>query len=71
MALAGVAHWIEPQPVNQTVTGLIPSQGTCLGCRPGHELGVCERQLINAFLSHHCISLSLSPALPLSLKINK
>ena len=28
-ALAGVAQWIECQPVNQMVTSLIPSQGTC------------------------------------------
>ena len=30
-----VAQWIECQPVNQRVTGSIPSQGTCLGCGPG------------------------------------
>ena len=36
-ALAGVAQWIERQPVNQRVTTLIPSQGTCLGCRPGPQ----------------------------------
>ena len=35
VTLAGVAQWIEPGPVNQRVAGLIPSQGTCLGCRPG------------------------------------
>ena len=34
-ALAGVAQWIESWPVNQRVTGSIPSQGTCLGCWPG------------------------------------
>ena len=34
-SLAGVAQWIEHQPVNQRVAGWIPSQGTCLGCRPG------------------------------------
>ena len=33
-ALDGVAQRIECQPVNQKVTGLIPSQGTFLGCRP-------------------------------------
>ena len=33
--LAGVAQWIECQPANQRVIGLIPRQGTCLGCRPG------------------------------------
>ena len=27
-ALAGVAQWIECQPANQSVTSLIPSQGT-------------------------------------------
>ena len=32
IALAGEAQWIEHQPVNQRVTGLISSQGTCLGC---------------------------------------
>ena len=35
--LAGVAHWIEHQPVNQNVSGSIPSQGTCLGCRLGPQ----------------------------------
>ena len=38
-ALAGVAQWIECWPVNQRVAGLIPSQGTCLGCRPGSPVG--------------------------------
>ena len=36
-ALAGVAQWIECQPANQEVDGLIPSQGTCLGCGPGPQ----------------------------------
>ena len=36
-ALAGVVQWIEHRPVNQRVAGLIPSQGTCLGCRPGPQ----------------------------------
>ena len=31
--------------MNQGVTGLIPSQGTHLGCRPGPHWGVRERQL--------------------------
>ena len=44
IALAGVAQWIECQPVNQRVTGSIPSQGTCLGCRPDPQYRVCERQ---------------------------
>ena len=44
LALAGVAQWIDCQPANQRVTGLIPGQGTCLGCGPGPHLGVCEGQ---------------------------
>ena len=30
LALAGVAQWIEREPVNERVAGSIPSQGTCL-----------------------------------------
>ena len=36
-ALTGVAQWIEYRPLKQTVMGSIPSQGTCLGCRPGPQ----------------------------------
>ena len=36
-ALVGVAQWIECWPVNQMVTSLIPSQGTCLGCGSGPQ----------------------------------
>ena len=43
-ALAGVAQRIECQPANQRVASSIPSQGTCLGCRPGPQLGAHERQ---------------------------
>ena len=46
----------------QKVTSSIPSQGTCLSCGPGPQLGACERQLIN-------VSLSLFLPHPLSLKI--
>ena len=28
VALTGVAQWIDSQPMNQRVTGSIPSQGT-------------------------------------------
>ena len=44
LALAGVAQWIECQLADQRVTGSFLSQGTCLGCGPGPQLGVCERQ---------------------------
>ena len=43
-ALAGVAQWIERQPANQRVASSNPSQGTCLGCRPGPQFGVHEKQ---------------------------
>ena len=49
--------------MNQRITGLIPSQGTCLVCRPGPQCGACKRQ------PH--IDVSLSPSLPLSKKKKK
>ena len=63
-SLAAVAQWIECQPVNQKITGLIASQGTCLACGLGPQLGACERQ------PHTDISLPLSFPSPPSLKIN-
>ena len=44
LALAGVAQRIEHLPANHRVMGLILSQGTCLGCGPGPQLGALERQ---------------------------
>ena len=44
LALAGVAQWTECQPVNQRVTSSIHSQDTGLGCGPGPQQGVQERQ---------------------------
>ena len=43
-ALASMAQWIELQSMNQRVTGSIPSQGTCLVCRPSPQLGAWERK---------------------------
>ena len=44
--------------------------GTCLGCRPGLQLGACVTS--NYFTpTQWFFSPSLSPSLPLSLKINK
>ena len=70
-ALAGVAQWMECQPTNRKVAGLISSQGSCLGCGPAPQLGARERQLIAVSLTHRYLSPSLSPSSPLSLKINK
>ena len=58
-ALTGVAEWIGHCSANQKVASSTPSQGTCLGCRPGSQLGACKRQLINVFLAHKCFSASL------------
>ena len=69
-ALAGVAQWIEHQPVNQRVTGLIPSQGTFLGCGTGPQVGACEKQPFDTFLAYQCFSPSLFYSLSLSLKVN-
>ena len=37
LALAVVGQWIECWPVDQRVSGLIPTQGTYLGCGPGPQ----------------------------------
>ena len=58
-ALAGVAQWIECPPVNGKVSGLIPCQGTCLGCGQGTQLGACKRQPQWMHLSHIVVSPSL------------
>ena len=54
MALAGVAQWTEHGPAKQRVIGSNPSQGPCLGCGPGPQLGAHERQ------PHIDVSLPLS-----------
>ena len=59
-SLAGVVQQTEFWPANQKVTGLIPDQDTCLGCRPGMREATDE-----------CLSSSLSPSLPLFLKISE
>ena len=67
-ALAGVAQWVDRQPVNERIAGSIPSWGTCLGCGLALNLGAFGRQPIYVPLTHGCFSPSLSPFLPLSLK---
>ena len=58
LALVAVAQWIESWLANQKVTGSIPSQGSHLDCRPGPQVGRCERQLIDVSLSHDVSLLS-------------
>ena len=65
IALAGVAQWIECQPVNQRVAGLIPDLG--------HMSGFWARSPVGAMREatpHGYFSPSLSSPLPLSKKIN-
>ena len=44
IALADIVQWIERGPANQSIAGSIPSQSTCLGCRPGPHCGAHKRQ---------------------------
>ena len=64
LAMAGVAQWTECRPRNQRVAGSIPSQGTCLGCKPGPQV-VCEMQ------PHIDVSLPLFLSPCPSLKVRK
>ena len=65
-ALAGWRGWLELRPVQWKVVGLIPGQGTLLGCGfDSHWMCMGGHQ--SKLLSH--FSVSLSPrSLPLSLK---
>ena len=58
VALGGVAQWIECWPVNRKVTGLIPSQGTCLGCGPDSQWGGMQEATDRCF-PHTLMFLSL------------
>ena len=53
LALAGVAQWIEHQPMDQEVAGSIPSQGTCLECLSHAP------QLFTVSLTCRCVPLLL------------
>ena len=55
--LVGMAQWIELPACEPKDRGLIPGQGTCLGCRPGPQQGPYEKQ------SHVDVSLPPFPSL--------
>ena len=55
--------WLEHHPVDQKVTGLIPSQGTYLGCRFDPQSGPTQEGNQSMFLSH--VAIYLSPFLSL------
>ena len=61
-----MAQWIERRTLKQRVACSIPSQGTCLGCRPGPSRGHMRGNHTLMFLF-----LSFSLPSPLSKKINK
>ena len=65
--LAGVAQCTEHQPANKNVTGLIPSQGTCLVVGQVPSWG-CGGEAPNQSLTHRYFSTSLSPSFPLFLE---
>ena len=46
----------ECWPVTHKVTGLVPSQGACLGCGTGLQLGVSEKQPTDVSLAHVSVS---------------
>ena len=67
--------WLEYCPIYQKVAGLIPSQGTYLGCRLDPRVGHIW-EATNWCFSHKLLSLSLSPphlppSLPTSLFLSK
>ena len=49
--MAGVAQWIEHWPANQSVAGLIPSQGTCVDFGPGPHRRCARGNYTLMFLS--------------------
>ena len=52
--MAGVAQLFGHHPANQKVTGSIPGQGTCRGCRFGPHSGCVQEA------TDQCFSLSLT-----------
>ena len=66
ITLTGAVWWGGCHPMNRKVISSIFSQGTCLNCEFGPQLGACERQPIDVSLTYPCVSPCLSPSLPLS-----
>ena len=69
-SLTGVAQLVGCPPTKQKVSSSTGSQGTWLGCGPSSRLGHRQEAAVYVSLAHG-VSLSLSPSLPSSLKINK
>ena len=67
LAPACVAQLVGCCSTKLKVAGWIPAWGTCLNGRP--SWGTCKRPPIDVSFAHLCFSPSLSPSLPLSLKI--
>ena len=71
VALTSVAQSVGHHPAKRKATSSIPGQGTFLGRRLVPSSVPYKKQGINAFLSLPRFFPSLSPSLPLSLKIHK
>ena len=60
VALARWLSWLQCHPIHQEVTGLVPSQGTYLGCgfdlQPGHVREATDW----CSITHQCFSLLFS-----------
>ena len=52
LTMTGWLGWFKCCPVHQKAVGLIPSQGTDIGCGSITGWGVYRRQLIDLSLSH-------------------
>ena len=65
IVLTGVAQWVEHQPVNQRITGSIPSLGHMPGLQVRSPVGGAQEA------TTHCFSPCISPSLPLFLRVNK
>ena len=68
LTLTDVAQWLRYCPEKQKVTGPILAKAHAWVVGLVLSWGAYEKQLIDVSLSCQCLSPSLSPSLPLSLK---
>ena len=62
LTLTSMAQLVGHYPAKRMVTGSIPGQGTCLGCRFRPRQGMCVRQLIDVSHINVFCPLFLSPS---------
>ena len=71
IALAGVTQWIEQQPANCEVASSLLGQGTGLGVWARSPVRGVREAADPGFSCTSMMFLSLSPSIPLFLKVNK